>query len=111
MGIKSTNMLKNLGTYLLAFAFLAVMVVLLLVLKNIMLRFTLTTKVYSILEGKIFYNSLIRSLLTSYLTMSISCLLSIQNLKTETTADIASCGITIATLALIVIAPFLAHQF
>ena len=40
-----------------------------------------TTKLYKIIEGKLFYNSIIRSLLTSYLAMSISTFISLSRLK------------------------------
>lgn len=111
MGIKSTNMLKNLGTFLLAFVGIAGIIILLVLFKKLMLKLTLTSKLYNFIEGKIFFNALIRSLLTAYLTMCISTLISIQDLKTETSADIASTAITIGTLAIIAVAPYLAYQF
>lgn len=111
MGIKSTNMLKNMGTFLLAFVALIVVVILLFTFRLFMLKFQLTTKLYKLIESKIFYNSLIRSFLTSYLTMCISTFISIQNLKTETRGDLISTALTIVALVLVVIAPYLAYLF
>lgn len=70
-------MLKNMGTFLFAFVGLIVVVALLFVGRFFMLKFAITTKLYKMIEGKIFYNSLIRALLTGYLAMSISSFISI----------------------------------
>lgn len=73
-------MLKNMGTFLIAFVGLGLIITLLVLLRKVMLKFALTTKLYLIIEGKIFYNSVIRSFLTSYLKLCISAFIGIQNL-------------------------------
>ena len=70
-------MLRNLGTFLLVFVALIVVVALLISLRFLMLKFALTTKIYRMIEGKIFFNSVIRSMITGYLAMSISAFISI----------------------------------
>lgn len=107
MGIKSTNMLKNLGTFLFAFVAIGLVITLLVLFKFLMLKTQLTTKIYKFIEGRVFFNSVIRSVLTSYLTMSISTFISLKNLKKDTPGDLMSTSFTIISLVLIVTAPYL----
>jgi hypothetical protein len=111
MGIKSTNMMKNLGTYLFAFVGLIVVMITLFLLRFLMLKYTLTTKIYNAIYAKLFFNSVLRSFLTSYLTMSISTFISLKNLEFGEVSDIISSVLSIITIILITIAPILSFIF
>lgn len=111
MGIKSTNMLKNLGTFLFAFVAIAFVILFLALFKFLMLKTPFTKKIYNILEGRVFYNSVIRSILTSYLTMSIATFISLKNIKKDTPGDLMSTSFTIITLVLIIVTPYLSFLF
>jgi ABC-type sulfate transport system permease component len=77
MGMKSTNMLKNMGTFLFAFVGIILIIVFLIVIRKLMLRRPLTTKIYNAIHAKIFFNSILRSMLTSFLAMNLSTMISI----------------------------------
>ena len=106
LGLKSTNLLKNLGTFLLAFVAIAVIAITLLLVRKIALKFSIGRKVYMLIHTKIFFNSVIRSILTSYLIYSISCLTCLQNLNFDASGEIASSVLSILSIVFLCLLPF-----
>jgi hypothetical protein len=111
MGIESTNMMRNLGTFLIAFVGIILIIISLLLLRMVMMRQELLKRIYLAIHRKIFFNVMLRSLLTSFLTLSISCLLSIDNLQFKTVGDIFSSIIAIISLLMIVAYPIFCFIF
>jgi tellurite resistance protein TehA-like permease len=66
-----SNILKNLGTLLIALVVIVFLVVLVTVLNLVIHRVKFIQKLYDILEKKIFYNSLLRYGIQSYFKMAI----------------------------------------
>jgi hypothetical protein len=66
-----SNILKNLGTLLIALFAIVFLVVLVTVLNLVIHRVKFIQKLYDILEKKIFYNSLLRYGIQSYFKMAI----------------------------------------
>lgn len=104
-------MIKNMGTFLFLFIALAIAVVLVVLIRKILLKYSLTQKLYYIIEGKLFYNSLLRSFLTSYLTLSVSTFIGITNLKFETSGDIVASVMAIVTTLIVIAGPVLSFVF
>jgi hypothetical protein len=111
LGIKSTNMMKNLGTFLFVFIALIVVAIIILLLRYFMMKVELLKKIYLIIHTKIFFNSVLRSLMTSFLTLNLSTFLSMQNLNFDTTGEILSSVLTIISLIVIVAYPIFCLVF
>ncbi len=62
-GIKSSNMLKNLGLVLLGFIGLIAIVVILLLMRMPITKCAPIAKLYNLISNKIFFNSILRSMI------------------------------------------------
>lgn len=80
LGYKSSNILKNLGLIAVGLAALGIVVVLLVLVKYLANRSALVMKAYKFVSARIFFNSIIRSFLESYLKLSLSSFIAIQSL-------------------------------
>ena len=72
LGYKSANILKNLGLIAIGLAGLGAIVILVLFFKLLVLKCPKIAPAYNFISAKIFFNSIIRSFLESYLKLSIS---------------------------------------
>ena len=80
LGYKSANILKNLGLIAVGLAALGIVVVLLVLVKYLANRSALVMKAYKFVSARIFFNSIIRAFLESYLKLCLSSFIAIQSL-------------------------------
>ena len=77
LGYKSANILKNLGLIAIGLGGLAILVSLVLLLKIIAMKNETTAKIYKFISARLFFNSIIRAMLETYLKLAVSTLIAI----------------------------------
>lgn len=79
MGFKSSSLLRNIGSYLLIFVFLLIIIPLLILIGYLIRRSPCLKKISDKIKDMIFFSAIIRPVLQSYLTLTLSLMIGIKD--------------------------------
>ena len=111
LGYKSANILKNLGLIAIGLAGLAAIVILVLLFKLLVKKCPKIQPVYNFISAKIFFNSIIRAFLESYLKLSISTFIALKSLTFDNREGIINSSLSIVTTIFVFGFPVFAYLF
>lgn len=110
-GYKSTNILKNLGLIAVGIAMLVGVVLLVLLIKFIVKKYPKLQPAYDFISAKLFFNSIIRVALETYLKLAISTMIAIKELKFEDSESKLNSVLSIGTLIFLLACPIFSYSF
>ena len=111
LGYKSANILKNLGLIAIGLAGLGAIIILVLLLKLLVQKCPLIQPAYNFISAKIFFNSILRALLESYMKLSISTFIALKSLTFDDREGIINSSLSIVTTIFVFGFPVFAYLF
>mmetsp|Transcript_3432 Transcript_3432/g.3390 ORF Transcript_3432/g.3390 Transcript_3432/m.3390 type:complete len:142 (+) Transcript_3432:158-583(+) len=105
--MKTVNIVSNLGFVFVFTGLLIIFIIVLMLYKLISLKVKSQRleKIYTSLSNKLFYNTLLRSVLQAYLLLAISTFLNLKVLAEEGKNNSFNLGLTVLTLIIVVFYP------